>query len=816
MKSPLPADQLRWQCNPAQFDFDTTETVEPIEGVVGQPAAAEALLFGLECAAHGQNIFVRGLTGTGRMTLVRRMLKQIETTCRAKFDRCYVHNFSQPEQPRLISLPAGTGRTFRRRVQHLAEFIRDNLRDTLNADAIKARRESLERRIHNEVETVTKPFEQALKEAELALVSIQMGPVAQTAIFPVHDGKPIPPEEWEQLRAQGAITEEIYEEREKRQESFRKKMEGISEEVRVIRRKGSRAIHSILEETVRAVLGDMARDILLDYSGESVKRFLSEVVDDVAENRLTAPEQEQLDDPVRLYGVNLLLEHDPDAETDCPIVVENTPTLTNLLGTVDREWRPNGPIRSDYSQIRAGSLLRADGGFLILEARDVLMEPGAWKVLVRTLRNSKLEIVPPEFASPFFASTLKPEPIPITVKVILLGDTSLFHTLDSYDPDFGHLFKVLADFDRVIDREQGPERYAGVLARIVRDEGLHHFDRTGVAALVEHGARIAASKSKLTAQFARVADIAREACFLSQQRENGDLVRAEDVWEAIRHTRARASLPARRFRELVSEGTLRVSVKGEQVGQVNGLAVLSAGPIIYGFPARITASIGAGSAGIINIEGQAQLSGSIHTKGFHILGGLLRYLLHTDHPLAFSASVAFEQSYGGIDGDSASCAEICCLLSALTNMPIRQNLAITGSIDQIGHVQAIGGVNEKIEGFFDICNDAGLTGDQGVVIPVANAGELMLKPDLVEAASQGKFHIYAVDTVHDALEVMTGVPAGKRNKEGRYPKDSLLGKAIEKAEEYWLLSVQSPVYVEEDEDKDKKDESDEPLAAEES
>jgi ATP-dependent Lon protease len=499
--------------------------------------------------------------------------------------------------------------------------------------------------------------------------------------------------------------------------------------------------------------------------------------------------------------VNLLLERDPDLPEGCPIVVENTPTLTNLLGTVDREWRPNGPVRSDYSQIRAGSLLRADGGFLILEARDVLMEPGAWKVLIRTLRNSKLEIVPPEFASPFFASTLKPEPIPISVKVILLGDSGLFHMLDSYDPDFGHLFKVLADFDPVIDREEGPERYAGVLARIVRDEELHHFDRTGVAALVEHGARIASSRGKLTAQFARVADIAREACFLSQRRENGDLVKSEDVWAAIRNTRARGSLPARRFRDLVRQGTLRVQVSGEVIGQINGLAVLSAGPITYGFPARITASIGAGSAGIINIEGQAQLSGSIHTKGFHILGGLLRHLLHTDHPLAFSASLAFEQSYGGIDGDSASCAEICCLLSALTNMPIRQNLAITGSIDQVGHVQAIGGVNEKIEGFYDICCEQGLTGDQGVVVPKANAGDLMLKPELVESARKGEFHIYAVDTVHEALEVLTGVPAGERDKEGRYPPDSLLGKAIEKAEEYWLLSVQSPVYLEDDDEK---------------
>jgi ATP-dependent Lon protease len=499
---------------------------------------------------------------------------------------------------------------------------------------------------------------------------------------------------------------------------------------------------------------------------------------------------ESLPDPVELYGVNLLSEH--EGEVDCPIVIEHTPTLFNLLGTIDREWTTKGPAPSDYRMIRAGSLLRADGGYLILDARDVLSEPGAWKVLVRTLRTGLLEIVPAEFHSPWGPPSIKPQPIPLRIKVILLGDAMIYHILDQYDPDFGDLFKCLADFDSVLDRNPDTASlYATVLARVAHREDLPHFDRTAVAAIAEHGARIAARAGKLTARFARILDIGREAAFLTRQEER-DIVTAKDVRNAILRTRARADLPSRRFRELLADGTIQIQVHGDRVGQVNGLAVIQAGPITYGFPARITATIGAGSAGIINIEGQAQLSGAIHTKGFHILGGLMRHLLQTDHPLAFSASVAFEQSYGGIDGDSASGAETCCLLSALTGVPLRQDLAMTGAIDQVGHVQAIGGVNEKIEGFFDTCKDLGLTGTQGVIIPHSNAGDLMLRPDVQEACAEGRFRVFAVKTIQEALEIFTGVPAGTRDPQGEYPEGTLLATAVEKAREYWLKTRQSP------------------------
>ncbi len=790
MIEPLPAEKLRWTCDPDSLPFETTEEVTPLPGVVGQDSAVAAIEFGIECHANGQNIFVRGLAGSGRMRLVRRMLEEIKPTCKVKQDRCYVHNFSEENKPRLISLPAGRARGFRRSMHRFAEFVRDGLVEALKADAVKTRLEAIERIGNERIEVVTAPFEKALKDANLALVTVQMGAVAQTAIFPVHDGKPVPPEEYEELRSQEKITDEENKQIESDRETYGRDLEAITERVRAIRRRTAQQLQSVGEDTARSLLYEIARDILVEYPGDDVRVFLSEVIDDIAENRLGGGADGEAFDPIQAYGVNIVVEHAED--NVCPIVVENTPTLTNLLGTIDREWTQRGPGMSDYGMIRGGSLLNADGGYLILEARDVLGEPAAWKYLMRTLRTGELEIVPSELGGLYLAPSAKPEPIPVQVRVILIGDSDLYYLLDSYDPDFQNLFKVLADFEPDVPREpEGVEQYAGAIARSATQEDFPHFHRSAVAALLEHGARIAASQIRVSTRAGRISDIGQEAAFLAQK-DGCKLVMAEHVFAAVTRTKERASLPSRRFREYLRNGTIRIQTDGATVGQINGLAVIRAGMLTYGFPARITTSIGAGTAGIVNVEGQASLSGSIHTKGFHILGGLLRHMLHMDHPLAFSISVAFEQSYGGIDGDSASCAEICCLLSALTDVPIRQDVAITGSIDQKGHVQAIGGVNEKIEGFYDTCADLGLTGKQGVIIPGANAGDLMLRRDVVEACRKGRFRVWAVGTVPEALEILTGEATGEADADGIYPEGSLLAKAVEKATEFWVMSLQSP------------------------
>jgi ATP-dependent Lon protease len=559
-------------------------------------------------------------------------------------------------------------------------------------------------------------------------------------------------------------------------------------------RNSAARMDKLMEQLVRELSAEIVTPIRQQFPSTKVELFLDEVVD-FAVSHFTRRQPSTVEPNFSIScGVNIVLTH--AHPTSRPVIEETTPSLLNLLGTVEPSFGPNNEALTDYRGIRAGALLNADQGYLILDVKDVLEEPGAWRALMRALRTEQLEIVPREISWLRQASVIFPEPIDIKVRVILIGDLGTYYTLDYNDSDFSELFKVLADFDDEIDRDSaGVKLYSQVLASLCRSESLPPFHRDAVAAITEHGARISSRNGKLTAKFGRIADIAGEAAFLS----DGKLVNAQNVRSAIDRTKSRASLPSRKFWEMVQNRSIIIQTSGTVVGQINGLAVMRSGPLTYGFPARITATIGPGSAGIIDIEESARMSGAIHTKGFHILGGLMRQILPTRHPLAFSASLAFEQSYGGIDGDSASGAEVVCLLSALTKIPIRQSLAMTGAIDQLGHLQAIGGANEKIEGFFDACNHFGLTGDQGVVIPAANSHNLMLNQVVVDACAAGDFHVYAVENIFDAIELMTGIPAGRIDETGHYPEGTVLAMAHNRAEEYWRLSLASPPAARSDE-----------------
>ncbi|UCE60090.1 MAG: AAA family ATPase [Phycisphaerales bacterium] len=778
----LPTESLRWRCDASSLPFESTSKLAPTTEIVGQDLAVEALRFGLETDAPGQNIFVRGLSGTGRLTLVRKMVEESCPTRPEAKDCCYVHNFSQPERPRLIQLPAGVGPRFRRRIAKLADFIREDLGEALSSEGIKAQRTAQEQAAKSEMDEFFEPFQESLRSAGLTLVSVEAGPMMQTVIFPLVDGKAVPPEEFNQLHAQGRITDDVYKAARENYAAFEEELAELNEKANKIRQEHGEAISTLLENSARSILDAMVRDIQMEYAQPSVRTFLGDLVDDVVDNHLGEGEEET--DFTSFYAVNVVLEHKSGAS--CPVIIENAPTLRNLLGSIEFK---GGADTADHMGIRAGSLLRADGGYLILEDKDILGEHDSWKGLMRVLRTNRLEITLPDSTLPGLVPSLKPEPIDIDVKVVMLGSPETYLLLDEYDSDFSELFKVLADFDVVLPRdESGVHQYAAVLARIAREENLKHFDRTAVAALAEHGARIAARKGKLTARFGRLADVAREAAFIAHK-ENRETVCEADVRDAVSRRKRRADLPAQHFRELVADGTIRVDTHGSVVGQINGLAVLHAGPMIYGFPTRITATIGPGTAGVINIEREAALSGAIHTKGFYILGGLLRHLLRTDHPLAFDASVAFEQSYGGIDGDSASGAEICCLLSAFTEIPLRQDIAMTGAIDQMGHILAVGAVDEKIEGFFDACRELGPSDTQGVIVPKANAGDLMLRMDVVEECAANRFQVYAVENVLQALEILTGMPAGTRDEKGGYAEETLLNIAVERAREYWLKAA---------------------------
>lgn len=782
--------ELRWKCDLSLLKFDTTENVDPEGKIVGQQTAQDALMFGILCEAPDQNIYVRGARGTGRLTMVRLSLEELAPTTDRKRDFCYVHNFKNPDRPRLVTLRPGTAKEFSGLIHDIARFIEDGLVKALDSEPFASERAKMKEEYQEEIAAISGPLEEALAENDMAMVSIQQGNMSIPVIFPLVEGQPVKPEQFQELIKEGKASQQQLDRFKELFPEFQKRLQDVGKQVSERFREGTRAVQEFNEKGARSLFYSICEPVVADF-GEcrGVKEFLSEIVDDAVENRLTSNEEEPHIDLTELYGVNIILTHS-DA-TSRPVVEESLPSAMNLLGTVEQKMGPGGVAMSDYRGIRAGALLNADQGFLILNVEDLLSEQGAWHALMRTLRTGRLEIVPPEVGWMRPYVVVQPEPIDLNVRLILIGDVSTYYRLDHYDPDFSELFKVLADFDNELPRdEHGIQQYAAVIAHLVKSENLLPFSASAVGALAEHGARIVSRSNKLTARFGRIADIAREAAFVCQQ-AGATVATAEHVDEAVRRTKERASLPSRKFQEMVSQGTILVETDDKVVGQINGLAVMRAGPLTYGFPARVTASIGPGRAGLINIEGSARMSGSIHTKGFHILGGLLRFLLKTSHPLAFSASIAFEQSYGGIDGDSASGAEMVCLLSALTGIPVRQGMAMTGAIDQHGHLEAIGGVNEKIEGFFDACSYFGLTGDQGVVVPEANAGDLMLRKDVVEACKAGRFHVYSVSTIYQAIEVMTGVPAGEF-QDGKYTEGSVLAKAVEKAHEFWRRTLSSP------------------------
>ncbi len=785
-------EQLRWNCPLDQIGFDSTQDIQPEPQIIGQPLATEALRYGLLTPARSQHIYVRGPEGSGRKTLVRQLLEELRPGGSRKKDRCYVYNFKRPDRPRLISLPPGRARVFRRRIRELAHFIAEGLPQALDTEAVHQQREQIRKRAEQRVLEVTRPLEEALAAAGLQLVSSQVGPMRQLDIFPLEDNEPISMPEFRQRVQAGKISAERAEQVKNDYERYHRQLDQLAVLLQQVQRETTDELLVLKQSVARNALLQACADIRLNFGHDGVPAYLDGLIEDVLEHRVGGDASEF--DPHERYDVNILIEHNDDDLK--PVVVENNPSLTNLLGSVDLDWSGPQVRPSDYRSIHAGALLRADGGYLVMEVHDLLTEMGAWRHLMRILRCGQLEIVPSELGWLRPYNFLQPEAIKLDLRVILIGDAQTYALLSYYDQEFSNEFKVLADIDPQIEASADHiAQYAQAVAAIVQSEGLRPFSRAAVGALIERSVRMAGRPQRMSARFGLIADIAREASFLAAEEQCFE-VDAQHVRTAVKRRTERGSLPAERFRDYLASGTVMIQTQGAVVGQINALAVIQSGSVLYGIPGRLTASVSAGSAGLINIEREASLSGEIHTKGFQILGGLLRHLLQLDHPLAISASICFEQSYGGIDGDSASAAEFCCLISALAGAPIDQQLAITGSIDQHGHIQAIGGVNEKVEGFFRCCQQAGLTGEQGVLIPASNASELMLSDELWEACARGDFHLYALTRIEEALELLTGVAAGTRDADGHYADSSLLGRAVARAGEFWQKARQAAAATE--------------------
>ncbi len=776
----ITAELARWVCNPDDLGFKDTRALEAKSDILGQQDAVDALQFGLETRIHGNNVFVRGLSGFGRMSLIDQMIKKSSQNPVELPDQCYVHNFAESDQPKLVELKAGSGKTFQRAMDRFAEFARTDLPEYLNSDIVKAKQRKLNKEIQEEIRKIGSPFDEELHKAGLAVVPIQVGQNTLPTILPIIGGKPVSFDELQQLRLADTVSEEEYKAIEEKLTEFDQKFSELGQEINNVQIKHREDMQAIIVAEAKNFVSSRINALKIQFDNSQVHEFLDEINDDLINVKMTATDN--LENFTQHYRVNLIRSRDPSAPR--PVVSVSNPNLNNLVGRIDQEFSRQGIFaRSDHLMIKPGALLEANGGFLILEAQDILSEPGAWAALLRTLKTGLFEMGGNDPFAIWSGPRLRPKPIPIDIKVILVGNPDVYYLLNHYEPRFSSLFKVLADFADTIPRDSdGFNAYANLVARLIERDKLTHFSNTAVAKLIEHGSRICAQKNQLTSRFSRIADIAREAAFIAEKNDN-ELVTSSDVISAIRRTRRRADIPARRFRRLISDRTIKITFSGSIVGQINGLAVTSEGPLTFGFPTRITASIGPGKDGAINIERESDLSGSVHTKGFLILKGLIQRVLHLQHPLAFSASIAFEQTYGGIDGDSASAAEFCCLISALTNLPVRQSIALTGAVDQHGNILPIGGATEKIEGFYDACRTIDSDSTQGAIIPESNLGDLMLREDVVDSISAKEFTIYTISTIEDLLPILLERESGES-----LTCSEILTLAREKALQYWLAT----------------------------
>jgi ATP-dependent Lon protease len=783
----LPAEKLRWRCDPVRIPWKTTAEAEPLEGVVGQDRALRALKMGVELAAPGYNVYVCGLAGSSRGGMIAKMIEEMEPQSQPAPDRCYVNNFKNPDRPRLITLARGQANSFKKEMQAGIEFLRRRIPQVFEGEPFQRQRTRIVERFTAREKELMDDFTRRIAKEQFALGRMQVGAVALPEIFPLLEGQMVPIEEIPKLVQEGKLETALAEDLERKYEQFRQEFTVVYRKTLTLSRELASEMSYLEQEAASVLVDGVIEELKEKYPGAQLSEYLEEVRHHILDNldpfkeREGEGEQNNPEegpkpstgekDPFRVYGVNVILAH--SKEESCPVVFETLPSYTNLFGTIHRSYDSRGGYTSDFMDLRGGSLLRADGGFLIMYALDALTEPGVWRTLKRTLNHGKLDIQPLDAYFPFGSAALKPESIEVNVKIILIGDRELYELLYDYEEDFKKVFKVRAEFDEeMLMSDEVIRQYGGRLRKLSEDEKLCPFDRTAVAAMLEYGVRLAGRRNKVTARFTELLDLAREACFVA--RDAGESpVTSVHVRQALDARIERHNLYETKINEMIQEGVLLIDTHGERIGQVNGLSVYELGGYSFGKPVRITATAALGKAGIINIEREANLSGRIHDKGMQIISGYLRNKFAQDKPLSLAASICFEQSYSGVDGDSASSTEIYALLSALSGLPLRQDVAVTGSVNQQGDIQPIGGVNQKIEGFFDVCKARGLTGAQGVIIPIENVEDLMLRDDVIEAVGEGKFHVMPVTTIDEGIEILTGVRAGKRGEDGKFEEDSV-------------------------------------------
>jgi lon-related putative ATP-dependent protease len=797
---PLHPEVLSHRCDPDQFDFETTADLEDLAEIIGQPRAVEAVRFGVGMEREGYNIFALGPEGTGKRSLVRQSFEARAALQPPPDEWCYVNNFEEPHRSRALRLPAGKAVTLRQDMEGLIDELRSALSAAFESEEYQTRRQVIEVEFNEQQQEAFREIQRLAREQDLSVMRTPAGFV----FAPVREGEVLSQQELAELD-------------EEEREHLEAGVEGLQEELQKVVRQMPRwqreardKTRALNRETTDYAVGGLIDDVRQKWADfSSVVEYLDGVQQDVSDNAMDflaqgessgGPERSRnvsmpgsgsrSENPFfRRYGVNVLVDH--SKSEGAPVIYEDNPTYQNLIGRVEH-LAQMGALLTDFQLIKPGALHRANGGYLMLDARKVLLQPYAWEGLKRALQAHQVRVESVgQMLSMISTISLEPEPIPLEVKVALIGDPMLYYLLAAQDPDFGELFKVAADFDWEMDRDTNSQLlYARQIATLAHEEGLRPLDRTAVARVIEHSARMTGDSERLSVSMRDITDLLLEADHWAGE-EGTDVVTATEVEQAIKAHIFRSDRVRERAQEQILRGTVLIDTEGTTAGQVNGLSVIQMGNYAFGRPTRITAGVRMGKGEVIDIEREVELGGPLHSKGVLILSGFLGSRYATSHPLSLSASLVFEQSYGGVDGDSASSTELYALLSAISGVPIKQCLAVTGSVNQHGQVQAIGGVNEKIEGFFDLCNARGLTGDQGVLIPASNVKHLMLRQDVVQAAAEKQFHIYPVETVDQGIEILTGIPAGEPDTAGDYPEGTI--NALVQAELIRLAEERSEI-----------------------
>jgi ATP-dependent Lon protease len=797
----LPPEKLAWRLDPDKIPFASSDECKSCEGIIGQDRAIRSIQTGLDVKSLGYNIFITGLVGTGRTTTIKQLLEKLEKEDKTPDDILFVNNFKVPDEPTLITLPSGKGRLFQDAMEHLIEMLKTNIPELLKSSYYSEKRDSIIEVQQKKQKDILKTFEEEVAKEGFSVIQVQMGLYVKPDLIPVIEGKPTPFPQLENLVREKKFAKEELEELKEKYEKLTGKLEEVFKQMketeeethRLLKEWDQESITPIIKGAILGIRNSFKYDVISDYL-DDVEATLTKRIN-IFKGTQKQEKEPQIfrQDPFSEYKVNLLIDN---SELEhAPVIMETNPNYINLFGSIESTMNRFGLLQTDFTKIKAGSFLKANGGYLIINALDALIEPGVWNTLKRTLRNQTLEIQ--NFMSIYMVTTsrLKPQPISIDVKVVMIGDSYIFNLLYYMDEDFKKIFKIKAEFDSEMNKDKKTIlEYVAFIKKITEDDNLQPFNKGGITAIIEHGTRIAGRQRKLSTRFNVIADVIREASYFAKK-DTKKVVSRSHVEKALEERFERVGLIEDKIQEMIEEGTIMIDTKGSVIGQVNGLSVYQMGGYAFGKPTRITANTAVGRAGVINIEREADLSGRTHNKGVLILGGYLRGKYAQNKPFSLSASLAFEQSYSGVDGDSASSTEVYAILSSLSKLPLRQDIAVTGSLNQKGEIQPIGGVNEKIEGFFEVCKSKGLTGAQGVIIPHQNIKNLMLRKDVVEAVAKGQFHIYPVKDIGQGIEILTGIKAGKAKKDGSFEEGTvnyMVDEEMQRLAKSWKTFAASP------------------------